>query len=600
MSESRGIAAIGSPRASLEENFALLTLAGPGRFFAGVTGKELGLVRKMIDIMKQCPADIPSLADVQTCDMVFVLGEDPTDTAPMMALNVLRALRNIPIAVAEKLGIPFWNERAIREEIQQRNGPLFIAAAVPTGLDEAAADVYLDAPDEVARLGFAVANLLDPRSPAVQGLSDRASSCARIIADTLRMAQRPLVISGAGSGSARILEAAGNVARALCRTAARPKLSFVFPECNSLGLGLMCDQGLDRALEEIENGRADTLIILGNDLFRREDSGRIRECLAQCRKIVLLDQIFHATAEYAHLVLPVAAFAEQGGTLVNNEGRGQRFFQVFVPAGDIRPARTWICSYLNGEGFPAADSLRSLDDAIRSLSEAFPDFKNITDIAPPAGFRIHGMKIPRESHRVSGRTSVHADRTMHEPPPPDDPDSPLGFSMEGYEGMPPSSLIHRYWAPGWNSVQSLNKFQAEVGGGLHGGASGLRLIESRQRSGDDGYFRGIPGPFSPPSPPQFIAVPIHHIFGSEELSRLCPAVASRIPAARVLLNPLDAVRLGIGEGDDAEVLIPGSSLRLPVEIAAQLQEGLAGLPAGFPGLSDFLFHGRVEVRRATA
>ena len=41
------------------------------------------------------------------------------------------------------------------------------------------------------------------------------------------------------------------------------------------------------------------------------------------------------------MVLPAATFAETDGTLVNNEGRAQRFFQVFVPRvifGDEIPA----------------------------------------------------------------------------------------------------------------------------------------------------------------------------------------------------------------------------------------------------------------------
>ena len=52
------------------------------------------------------------------------------------------------------------------------------------------------------------------------------------------------------------------------------------------------------------------------------------------------------------------------------------------------------------------------------------------------------------------------------PEPPHDPDAPLSFSMEGFHGPPPAALIPRYWAPGWNSVQALNKFQEEVGGPL--------------------------------------------------------------------------------------------------------------------------------------
>ena len=87
-----------------------------------------------------------------------------------------------------------------------------------------------------------------------------------------------------------------------------------------------------------------------------------------------------------------------------------------------------------------------------------PVFAAVPEIAPPAGFRIVGQKVARQPHRNSGRTAVNANVDIHEPPPPADPDTPLAFSMEGYQGQPPSSLIPRFWAPGWNSVQSVNKF----------------------------------------------------------------------------------------------------------------------------------------------
>ena len=57
-----------------------------------------------------------------------------------------------------------------------------------------------------------------------------------------------------------------------------------------------------------------------------------------------------------------------------------------------------------------------------------------------------------------------ANISVHEPEPPEDPDAPFSFSMEGYLGHPPPALIPRFWAPGWNSVQAVNKFQDEVGG----------------------------------------------------------------------------------------------------------------------------------------
>ncbi len=36
--------------------------------------------------------------------------------------------------------------------------------------------------------------------------------------------------------------------------------------------------------------------------------------------------------EKAHLVLPASSFAESDGTMVSQEGRAQRYFQVFEPS----------------------------------------------------------------------------------------------------------------------------------------------------------------------------------------------------------------------------------------------------------------------------
>ncbi|MEJ7679737.1 MAG: hypothetical protein WKG06_18150 [Segetibacter sp.] len=54
-----------------------------------------------------------------------------------------------------------------------------------------------------------------------------------------------------------------------------------------------------------------------------------------------------------------------------------------------------------------------------------------------------------------------------------DDDSPLSYTMEGYKGMPPSSAIPFYWAPGWNSVQSVAKCRDEPGGALKGRRPGV-------------------------------------------------------------------------------------------------------------------------------
>jgi NADH-quinone oxidoreductase subunit G len=204
------------------------------------------------------------------------------------------------------------------------------------------------------------------------------------------------------------------------------------------------------------------------------------------------------------------------------------------------------------------------------------------EIAPPASFRVAGEKIPRQPHRYSGRTAMLANITVHEPRPPDDPDSPLAFSMEGYAGPPPAALIPRFWAPGWNSVQALNKFQSEVGGPLGGGDPGRRLIEPAPGA-KALYFDTVPPAFQRRAG-EWLVIPLHHIFGSEELSILAPGVAERAPQPYLGLNPDDVTRLQMREGNEVELCLAGTACRLAVKPMPTLPVGLAAYPAGLPGL----------------
>jgi NADH-quinone oxidoreductase subunit G len=225
-------------------------------------------------------------------------------------------------------------------------------------------------------------------------------------------------------------------------------------------------------------------------------------------------------------------------------------------------------------------SWQGLDDVIEALASTLPVFQALPDVAPGADFRLVGQRIPRQTHRYSGRTAILAHRTVHEPKPPADLDSPLAFSMEGYAGQPPGALIPVFWAPGWNSEQSLNKFQDEVAGPLHGGDPGRRLLEPGP-PGNITYFESAQTAFAA-QPEQWLLVPLWHIFGSEPLSMLAPAVAERAPAPYLALHRDDAARLEVGVGEAVQLHLAGQTYRLPVRLDLDVPVGVAGLPAGLP------------------
>jgi NADH-quinone oxidoreductase subunit G len=515
----------------------------------------------------------------------------------MLALSLRQAVRNGPNEGAQQKKIDLWNDAALREVVQDQKGPLYIAAPTATRLDDIATSAFHLAPDDIARLGFAIANAINPASPAVKQLAqaavpggessagDSAGSIlaqADEIAQTLKDAKNPLVVSGTSLGSEAVIQASANIAWVLKAAGKEAKITFTLSECNSVGLALLEDKSLEHALEALRSNPDATLIVLENDLFRRADAQFVDELFQAAKRVIVLDALENATSAKADLVLPVATFAEGDGTLVNNEGRAQRYFQVFVPEGEIRESWRWIGELMNAYKHNLAGQWQSLDDVVKALALSDPLFAPVLEIAPPEDFRIVEQKVPRQPHRYSGRTAMRANINVSEPKPPDDPDTPLAFSMEGYKGHPPAELIPRYWAPGWNSVQALNKFQEEVDGLLIGGSPGRRLIEM-SADAQISYFQDIPDAFAP-RPDEYLIVPLPHIFGSEELSSTSPPIHERSPEPYLALNPALAGQLGVAEGEGVQIDLDGRSLRLPARLMASLPAGMLGLPVGLPAI----------------
>src|SRR5260370_7562071 len=73
---------IGSPRASLEGNFALRMLVGSDRFYGGISDQELQLLSTMLRLLREGPARSPSLAEGEHPDPFFALAPDLTNSAP--------------------------------------------------------------------------------------------------------------------------------------------------------------------------------------------------------------------------------------------------------------------------------------------------------------------------------------------------------------------------------------------------------------------------------------------------------------------------------------------------------------------------------------
>lgn len=527
---------IGSPRTSLESNYALRKLVGEDSFSTGLSAWEQDAATAALELVR-AGVRIASLADVELADRVLFLDADPFNEAPMLDYYLRQAQNRLRMKVSRALGVPDWDANAV--------------ATAARGAD--CGELRVESPEK------------------------------------LRGAERPLVVTSLSSGTEAVRRA-GEVAASLPEC----MLAVIAPEANTMGVAMMGGLSPDEALSSI--GKGDVLIVLENNLARRVEPALFERAM-NTASVISLDCVETPVTRQAEVVLPVSAYVETNGTFVNSECRAQRFYQVFVPKGDMR--HPWdTCQRLAGQQWWA-----NYQDVLNETA-SLPVFGAIVDAAPMADWRSEAdQKVARQSHRFSGRTAKDADVTLDEPRPPYDPGTPFAFSMEGDQDLVPGALEPRYWWPGWNSINSITKFQIEVNGPMHGGGTGARLDLGVRRfiaALDSAADSETPdkAAMNRRSPDDTLLVPKQYIFGSEELSRLAPGIAELSPKPEVTLHQETAARLGITDGDIAEVHLQDRGLRLPARVDDGVQPGTAVVPTGLPETTGIVRPMTVKIVRA--
>jgi len=555
---------IGSPRASNEANYALRNLVGAENFYCGIADDEHAVNRLILELAHDEAFRSPSVRDIEKADAVLIIGEDVTNTAPRISLALRQSAHNKALSLASANNIPQWQDAAVRELAQHERSPISILSGHATRLDDVASELHIDSYAGQAELAQAIAAELGTQVDTNSAPGSDQGALAKTIADHLRTAERPLIISGSSNGQLCLVQAAANVARALQQKNGSPtSLCLVTPEVNSIGLEMLstAENSLGVALEKMTSGAASRVIVLENDLYRRAATDTVDQALAKLEQLVVIDQMPTTTSARASHVLPSTGFSEHEATLINYEGRAQLSFQVHNCSVSALPAWRWLSP---GE--------TDINGVINRCSEDVKGFEKLDDMLPHGNQFVAGMKVPRQSHRYSGRTAMIANINVHEPKQPQDAESPLAFSMEGMPATRDCSILGAAWSPGWNSNQAISKFQDEVNGELKQGHTGNLLLERNQQGG---Y---LPLSLTDQGAGEFSLIRAFQIFGSDELSAKASPIRQRLTDPYVSLAPVDADRLGVRQGDT--VSINGNGKLATVCVRSHIKPGTTALYAG--------------------
>ena len=100
------------------------------------------------------------------------------------------------------------------------------------------------------------------------------------------------------------------------------------------------------------------------------------EELAQMPALIVMNNLPNAATENASVVLPACGFAEKRGSMVNGKGRLQRLNRATRPPGNARDDWEILRDLLQAIG--GGDSLHSIEDVFRRMSETVPQFAGLS------------------------------------------------------------------------------------------------------------------------------------------------------------------------------------------------------------------------------
>jgi NADH-quinone oxidoreductase subunit G len=345
-SGAAAVACAGSVRSSLQ---TLVTMGRLSRKM-GWHPPAYWLNRSVYDRVRSAVANYDSdtavsLQEVSQSDFILVVGCDPINEAPMLALTLRQAQREgarIIVLDPRPVNLPFeFQHIALHlEEINLCLGTLAKRLVDRKKVEDLGPDAlgYFDAiPDEEITEN----NQVD------------------IVAATLKESRNPLIICGTDAITIDTPHLAADIISLLKTHNREAGLFFVLPGANAFGAAWIAsgDVVFDNLVSRIEQGKVKALIIIESDPVRfYPDPERLERAFASLDLLVVIDYLNTDSVKHAHIFLPSQTVFESGGLFINQEGRLQAAppsfcggFSIAETGGGNHPPRDY------GRGLPGAD-----------------------------------------------------------------------------------------------------------------------------------------------------------------------------------------------------------------------------------------------------
>lgn len=582
INNSKKIIGIGSPRSSIENNFALKELVGYKNFSTGIPKIEQNNIKLILKIIKEYNIKIPNLNEIEKYDAILILGEDITQTAARMSLSIRQASKNNFLKIAKNNKIPYWNINAILNISKKKRCPIFITNTDYTELKDISFWNYNASIEDQYTLGYYISDIINKNFSKIKNIKDKIKKKAYLISKFLINAKKPLIISGTHSGSSEIIKSATNIANSLKKNNKDVGMVFIFSTSNTVGVSLIKGMSLENSFKRIKYENIDTLFIMENNIYRYLSEKKINNYFKKVKNIIYIDHQKNKIFKKANLSLPSTSFSESNGTIINYEGKAQRFFKVFNPNSYNKNSNKleswrWINDIRLKLNKNSINWLK-YDNIINHCINKIPKLLPIKLISPNSNFKIYNKKITRYPSRYSGISSMYSNINIHEYFRKKDKDTMFDFNFEGIN----RPNIYNYhipfvWFPKWNSLNSINKFKYNIiKDKLKKNNLGMCFLKSKEK---EIKFFNINIKFTKKK--YFRVLPFYLLFGSEELTQnLSIFKEITLKSINIIFNTKDAKKINIKNNDIIKFNCKNQIYTLPVLCSNTFAKGNVGLPLG--------------------
>ena len=396
------IAFLGGEKLNVEEQFLFQKLARTVLGSANVDARTRPASAVAGDaVLRATGGGRPGLTfdGLYDADEVLVLFEDLQGEAPFAQAAIVRGFRQreLHVTIAHARRVKLARPRFKGDHLQQKPGS---EVALTLALTKAALDLGTpealpaDVASALAALQGSLASWTGDKVQSETGVPAAAVAAA---ARRMREAGAKALLFGRGvlehAQAAVLLQAIENLAWALgAITAERSSVMAFGPHHNSAGaleMGLSPEslpgyaaapkRGLSAraAIAAAADGKVRALWITSDDLLvSAPDRALVEKAFERCELLIVNELFLTRTAARAHVVFPVAAFAEKEGSVVNSERRLQKSNRALSPRKGARA--DWDVFQSVAQALGADWRYRTSEDVFREIARTVPGFAGLS------------------------------------------------------------------------------------------------------------------------------------------------------------------------------------------------------------------------------